>query len=439
MLIFKALKRDIEFRKKCMITLGILIFIRIFCSIPTLGVNAEYFKTILQENTSLGFLNTLTGNGLSSLSVMALSITPYITASIMRQLLGICFPKIHEMQYSSMKDDRDKIEKATIILGFFLAFTEAIAMSAVFGKQGLLIKYTWYWVLIVALIWTAGASIASVLGKYITDNYIGNGISLILAMNIFSSYLSDSKSIYITLIEGKSDTGKILFGLGIFLFFLLLFALTVLLQESEKDISVIYSQKTGNGKNLTHDDVIPLKLCPGSVVPVIFTSTIMTMPVLFVTLTNKHENEFLKYLDTSYWFTSTTPKYTAGALIYVGLVFFFTFYYTDITMNPVEIADNLRKSAGIIPGIRPGKETTEFLKKERKYILAIGAFCLAFIALLPFVINGILGTSSSSLSFLGTSIIITVGVVHETMTILNSMTMNEKYIEKSEKEGLFRA
>lgn len=338
-----------------------------------------------------------------------------------------------------MKDDRDKIEKATIILGFFLAFTEAIAMSAVFGKQGLLIKYTWYWVLIVALIWTAGASIASVLGKYITDNYIGNGISLILAMNIFSSYLSDSKSIYITLIEGKSDTGKILFGLGIFLFFLLLFALTVLLQESEKDISVIYSQKTGNGKNLTHDDVIPLKLCPGSVVPVIFTSTIMTMPVLFVTLTNKHENEFLKYLDTSYWFTSTTPKYTAGVLIYVGLVFFFTFYYTDITMNPVEIADNLRKSAGIIPGIRPGKETTEFLKKERKYILAIGAFCLAFIALLPFVINGILGTSSSSLSFLGTSIIITVGVVHETMTILNSMTMNEKYIEKSEKEGLFRA
>ena len=385
MLIFKALKRDIEFRKKCMITFGILILIRIFCSIPTLGVNAEYFKTILQENTSLGFLNTLTGNGLSSLSVMALSITPYITASIMIQLLGICFPKIHEMQYSSMKDDRDKIEKATIILGFFLAFTEAIAMSAVFGKQGLLIKYTWYWVLIVALIWTAGASIASVLGKYITDNYIGNGISLILAMNIFSSYLSDSKSIYITLIEGKSDTGKILFGLGIFLFFLLLFALTVLLQESEKDISVIYSQKTGNGKNLTHDDVIPLKLCPGSVVPVIFTSTIMTMPVLFVTLTNKHENEFLKYLDTS-----------------------FTFYYTDITMNPVEIADNLRKSAGIIPGIRPGKETTEFLKKERKYILAIGAFCLAFIALLPFVINGILGTSSSSLSFLGTSIIITV-------------------------------
>ena len=108
-------------------------------------------------------------------------------------------------------------------------------------------------------------------------------------------------------------------------------------------------------------------------------------------------------------------------------------------MNPVEIADNLRKSAGIIPGIRPGKETTEFLKKERKYILAIGAFCLAFIALLPFAINGILGTSSSSLSFLGTSIIITVGVVHETMTILNSMTMNEKYIEKSEKEGLFRA
>lgn len=439
MLIFKALKRDIEFRKKCMITFGILILIRIFCSIPTLGVNAEYFKTILQENTSLGFLNTLTGNGLSSLSVMALSITPYITASIMIQLLGICFPKIHEMQYGSMKDDRDKIEKATIILGFFLAFTEAIAMSAVFGKQGLLIKYTWYWVLIVALIWTAGASIASVLGKYITDNYIGNGISLILAMNIFSSYLSDSKSIYITLIEGKSDTGKILFGLGIFLFFLLLFALTVLLQESEKDISVIYSQKTGNGKNLTHDDVIPLKLCPGSVVPVIFTSTIMTMPVLFVTLTNKHENEFLKYLDTSYWFTSTTPKYTAGVLIYVGLVFFFTFYYTDITMNPVEIADNLRKSAGIIPGIRPGKETTEFLKKERKYILAIGAFCLAFIALLPFVINGILGTSSSSLSFLGTSIIITVGVVHETMTILNSMTMNEKYIEKSEKEGLFRA
>ena len=224
MLIFKALKRDIEFRKKCMITLGILILIRIFCSIPTLGVNAEYFKTILQENTSLGFLNTLTGNGLSSLSVMALSITPYITASIMVQLLGICFPKIHEMQYSSMKDDRDKIEKATIILGFFLAFTEAITMSAVFGKQGLLIKYTWYWVLIVALIWTAGASIASVLGKYITDNYIGNGISLILAMNIFSSYLSDSKSIYITLIEGNSDTGKILFGLGIFLFFLLLFA-----------------------------------------------------------------------------------------------------------------------------------------------------------------------------------------------------------------------
>ena len=163
-----------------MITVGLLLLCRILAAIPTPGVNAAYFKTLLDLYSSLGFVNVLTGNGLQTMSLMTLSITPYITASINIQLLGLVFKRIEELSQSSMKDDKKKIETATYVMGGVIAFVEAVMMAWGYGAQGLLTKYTWYWVLIVSITWTVFAVFASLIGKLITEKGIGNGVSLIL-------------------------------------------------------------------------------------------------------------------------------------------------------------------------------------------------------------------------------------------------------------------
>ena len=431
------LKADDNLGRKCLITVLLLLGIRFLSCVPTPGVNTAYFKLMIQQNESLGFLNALMGSGLSSMSIMALSITPYITASIIMQLMGIVFPKIHEMQHSSMKDERDYIEKCTIILGVVMALLESFGIASGFGRQGMLVNYTWQWVLVVSLFWAAGSSLASYVGKLITDEYIGNGVSLILCMNILSSYFPDARSVYQTMLVGKTGkTYAITLG-AIVLVLFLLFALTVWLQETEKRIPVNYSQKLGQATNTVHEDVIPIKLCPASVVPIIFASSALTLPILIASAYHKENMMFFKYINTSNWFDPKHMQYTAGIILYIAMVFFFTYYYTDITMNPMELADNLKKSYGSIPGVRPGDETTAFLREQMRVMLGIGAAAMCLVAILPFIFSGLFGIRNTS--FLGTSIIITVGVIYETGTTLHSLMCGRKYFKKSEKGGLLRA
>ena len=402
----KLIWKNKDLRNKLLIVIAILFGIRILSGIPTPGVNRNYFKLLLAQNSTLNFFNAISGNGLSNLSIMALSITPYITASIIIQLLGVIFPQVKELQQCKTKADKRKYEWILVFSGAGLACLESLTMAIGFGRKGLLTKYKWYYVLLITVIWTIMTTLTSIIGKIISVKLVGNGISLILVSNILSSYPSDSANIYEVLMKGKKT-----YIAGLHLFFLLilitaLFIFTVWLQDTEKKIPVTYSGKL-QGKSTfkgVSTNTIPIKLCPGGVVPIIFASSLISFPILIAQIAGAKQNAVLKLLNSGYWFNTSKPWYTFGALIYLVLIFAFSYFYTEITMNPEEIANNIKKSGGNIAGIRAGSSTAEYLRKQMKYLIAIGSFCLCIIAIIPFIVSGLTGLSR--LSFFGTSIII---------------------------------
>lgn len=277
------------------------------------------------------------------------------------------------MQQCKTKADKRKYEWILVFSGAGLACLESLTMAIGFGRKGLLTKYKWYYVLLITVIWTIMATLTSIIGKIISVKLVGNGISLILVSNILSSYPSDSANIYEVLMKGKKT-----YIAGLHLFFLLilitaLFIFTVWLQDTEKKIPVTYSGKL-QGKSTfkgVSTNTIPIKLCPGGVVPIIFASSLISFPILIAQIAGAKQNAVLKLLNSGYWFNTSKPWYTFGALIYLVLIFAFSYFYTEITMNPEEIANNIKKSGGNIAGIRAGSSTAEYLRKQMKYLIAI--------------------------------------------------------------------
>lgn len=430
---FKNFYKDKVLLRNLLFTGIILAVIRLFYVIPTPGVNMSYFKALLESNDALSFMDTLTGNGLSNLSVMMLNVTPYITASIIMQLMSNIFAKLRDMQ-RGMRDEQKRYEKITVILGIVLAFMESTALSIGYGQKGMFIEYQWYWILLVAAIWTAGAAFSSIMGKFIHDKYDLNGISLILLLNILASYPSDAKSLYTAFMEGHRKIVMLGIGLILLLIIIALFIFSYYIQESKRPIKINYSTKTNiTGNKQTGE--FPIKLCPGSVVPIIFASSIMTTPVLVASAFTDTSKLWAQILSPSCWFVPDNWLPTVGAAIYVLLIFGFSFYYVGMTMDSKEIAENLKKNGGTIAGIRPGQSTAQYLKKRINEMVALGAVALTIIALIPIVLSGIFSLSRTA--FLGTSVIITVGVMCEIKNYILSHIKQVGYSSVMNKGGLF--
>lgn len=416
--------RNKETKKKVFLTLLILLLIRLGSQIPTYGVNMDYFKSMLSLNAGLGFFNSLTGNSFSSLSIFTLSITPYITSSIIVQLLTIAVPKLEEISKDG-PTGKEKIEKITYIVGGVLGFIQAAGMAIGFGKSGLLQSYTWYNCLIVTLIWGLGAVAVLFFAKLIDKKGIGSGVSLILLTNILSSLPNDVMSIASIISANETIAMKIIGTIIAIVITIAVFLFALVLNDSEKKIHVHYSGKvSGNHMSRANESTMPIKVCIAGVMPVIFASSIMSVPVLissFLTLKEGGVAEFIfNMLNSGNWFDFHEPLYTLGYLIYVLLVIFFGYFYVSISFNTMEIANNLKKSGGTINGIRPGQPTVEYLNKQVKYLTFIGTIGLLIIATIPMIISGVLHLSS--LSFGGTSIIIIASVIIETKKKLETET-----------------
>lgn len=423
-----------DIRKKLLYTLMMLVVIRIGSLLPIPGVNTEYFSSILKNINSgdLSYLSAFTGGSFEKMSVFALSITPYITSSIIMQLLTIAIPKLEEMQKEG-EDGRKKIATITRYVTIGLAFVEAIAMSIGFGNQGLIKGYqdmsTLHYVVCVILVVMAlvgGSAILMWIGERITENGIGNGISIVLLVNIISGMPNDFVTLYSTFVAGKSVARGVTAAAIILAIICLVVVLVVILQDGERRIPVQYSQKiTGRKTQGGQSSNIPLKVNTAGVMPIIFASSIMQFPVIIVQLfANGKSYEWTKYLSSSYWCKVDMPKYSLGLLLYIVLVIVFAYFYTSITFNPVQIADNMKKAGGVIPGITPGKSTSEYLNRILNYIVFIGAVALMIIALIPILCSGFF---NASVSFGGTSIIIIVGVILETFKQMESMMVNRYY------------
>ncbi|MBQ5447212.1 MAG: preprotein translocase subunit SecY [Lachnospiraceae bacterium] len=428
-----------EIRKRLWYTFLMLIIVRIGCQLPMPGTTNETIKNMTGDLSilkNLGFFNALTGGSFESFSIFALNITPYITSSIIIQLLTIAIPSLEEMQKDG-EEGRKKIQSITRYVTVILALIQSVATVISFGNRGLFGdintfskgQYAFKVVIAVAAL-TAGSAYLMWMGENITEKGVGNGISIILLINIVSRMPSDFTTLFNQFVKNRSSIGgKLLAVFVIIAIVVVIVAFVVILQDAERRIPVQYSKKV-QGRKLVggQSSHIPLKVNTAGVIPIIFAQSLLMFPVVICQFiySNSKMPGWTKYLQQGNWlkFSSSNIKYSLGFIVYVVLVVAFAYFYTSITFNPIEVADNMKKSGGFIPGIRPGKPTQEYLNGLLNYIVLIGAIGLLIVAVIPIAAEGI---SGAQLSTGGTSLIIVVGVVLETIKNVESKMVVRSY------------
>ena len=419
-----------EIRKKLFFTFCMVIVIRLGSQLPVPGVNRNYFSQWFaqQSNDAFNFFSAFTGGSFEKMSILALSITPYITSSIIIQLLTIAIPALEEM-HKDGEDGRKKITAITRYVTVGLALLESTAMTVGFGRSGLIPDINVLKGITVVVALTAGSTFLMWIGERITENGVGNGISIVLMVNILSSIPSDITGLFEMFVKGKTLAQGGLAALIIIAVILLTVVLVIVLNDAQRKIPVQYA-KNMQGRKMVggQSTFIPLKVNTAGVIPVIFASSLMSIPQIIMSFTGANPTgvpaTIIGMLSQGNWFNFSKPIYSVGLILYIVLIVFFAYFYTSITFNPIEVADNMKKQGGFIPGIRPGKPTTDYLNKILGYLIFIGAAGLLIVVLIPIFFNGVFG---AQVSFGGTSIIIIVGVILETLKQLESQMLVRNY------------
>lgn len=419
-----------EIRNKIFFTFLMLVVIRLGSQLPVPGVDRTYFARWFEAQTSdaFNFFDAFTGGSFLNMSVLALNITPYITSSIIMQLLTIAIPKLEEMQRDG-EDGRKKIASITRYVTVGLALIESSAMAIGFGRQGLLETYNVFNIITVIAALTAGSAFLMWIGERITENGVGNGISIVLVINIISRMPQDITQLFEQFVFGRSIAKAVVAAIIILAIIIGMVILVIILNDGVRRIPVQYAKKIQGRKMVGGQSTsIPLKVNTSGVIPVIFASSLMQLPIFVCSLFSIGGTgvwaEIMKGLNSSYWCNPRQPVYSIGLVIYIVLVILFAYFYTSITFNPLEIADNMKRQGGFIPGIRPGKPTSDYLTRILNYIIFIGAAGLTIVCIVPYFFNGIFG---ASVSFGGTSLIIIVSVVLETIKQIESQMLVRNY------------
>ena len=431
---FKNAFKIEEIRKKILFTFAMLVIIRLGSQLPVPGVNREFFSDwfSMQTGDAFNFFDAFTGGSFLSFSILALNITPYITSSIIMQLLTIAIPKLEEMQKEG-EDGRKKIASITRYVTVGLALVESAAMTIGFRNQGILQPgYGWLDIVTVVVALTAGSAFLMWVGERITESGIGNGISVVLVINIISSLPKDITNLFDQFIRNKSIPAMLMNSIIILAIILGMVILVVLLNGGVRRIPVQYAKKVQGRKMVGgQTSSIPLKVNTSGVIPIIFASSLLQFPVVISSFFYQGGStvwdEIIKFMSSQYWFRLGIPGeriYTLGMVVYMLLLVFFAYFYTAITFNPMEVSENLRKQGGFIAGIRPGRPTSEYMTNILNKVVLIGATFLAVIGVLPFIFNGLF---NASVSFGGTSLIIIVSVILDTVKQIESQMLVRNY------------
>ena len=412
-----------DIRKRLLFTLVVLVICRLGSQLPIPGIDtdtiSQYLNSLLGDSFNL--LNSFTGGSFESMSLFALNVTPYITASIIIQLLTIAIPALEEL-YRDGEDGRKKINNITRFVTLALSVLESAGLAIGFGKQGLLSNYGPLIVIEMIVCLTAGSVFVMWLGEQITDKGVGNGISIILLCNIVSRMPSDLFNLYQKFMEGKQISNVIIAGVIIFLVILGTIIFTIVLNDAERRIPVQYSRKIQGGSQLGGlGSTLPVKVNTANVMPIIFSSSLLQFPLVIKQLVGANPKGTAGFifnaLNQSNWCNPDHWNWSIGLIVYLLLNVVFAYFYTSITFNPLEISNNMKKQGGYIPGVRPGKATVDYLNSILTYIIFI-------VAVIPIFFNGFFG---ANVSFGGTSIIIIAGVVLETMKQIESQTLVRQY------------
>ena len=431
---FKTIKNALktpEVRKKLLYTLLLIVIFRLGCYITVPGVDtitlAEQMKSA--TNGVTGLIDTISGGAFSRLSIFAMSITPYITASIVIQLLSMVIPSLEHLVKEGGEEGKTRVNKYTKIVTIILALIEGLGIFFSYKASGIFLDNTFVGGAITVISLMAGTALLMWLGEQITNKGIGNGISIIIFVGIVSGLAS-----------GLTDVWNLIFGTGSFntlglikavclvVGMLALVAAVVFVQNAERRIPVQYAKKVVGRKMVGAQNTnIPLKLAMAGVMPIIFASSFMTFPAMIIQIFTQNPTGFWRVLYNFSIATSSSNVgigYTiANAIVYLLLILGFTYFYTYATFNPAEISATIKKNGGFIPGIRAGKPTTEYLSSVISKLTLVGGLFLAVIAIIPMLTR----FTGLNIAFGGTSILIIVGVALETVQQLESQLVTRHY------------
>lgn len=434
---FKTIKNALktpDVRKKLLYTLVLIIIFRFGCFITVPGVDTIALGEQMQSATGslTGLINTISGGAFSKLSIFSMTITPYITASIVIQLLAMIIPSLEKLMKEGGETGKQKINKYTKLVSLVLSFVEGLGIYISYSTSGVFINPGFLTGAIVVLSLMTGTAILMWLGEQITNKGIGNGISMIIFIGIISRLPSGVVTLWNVIVtNGAVSTVGIVTALAIIIGAIVLVAGVVFVQQAERRVPVQYAKKVVGrkmyGGQNTH---IPLKLAMAGVMPVIFASSFMTFPAMMIQIFAADKIGGTGFLAGLYQFSIATSSSSvawgyslANAIVYLVLIVGFTFFYTYATFNPAEVATNIKQNGGFIPGIRAGKPTTDYLKSILGKLTWFGAIFLSLIAILPMLMR----FSSVDISFGGTSILIVVGVALETVQQLESQLVMRHY------------
>ena len=408
--------RIAELRKKILYTLFIIFIFRLGSAIPVPFIDFKTLADVFAQQTAngsmLSFIDTFTGGGLSNATIFAMGITPYINASIILQLLTVAIPALEQMVKDGGEEGQKKIASWTRYLAVVLGLVQGFSYYMLLKSWGLLTDTGVWAAIVIIMAFTAGTALIMWLGEHITENGIGNGISIILFAGIISRGPSLASSL-IQLFKSSVVTAilMILVGLGMVVFI-------VYMSNAERRIPIQYAKRMVGrkmyGGQSTH---LPIKVNATGVMPIIFASSILSLPATIEMFWQPQAGSVGAAIIGL--FRQTSPFYIA---LYALLIFGFSYFYASIQFNPIEIANNLKKNGGFIPGFRPGKPTSDFIMKALGKVIFVGAIFLCVVALVPLII-GAFNSNLRNVALGGTSVIIVVGVALETVTQLEAQMM----------------
>ncbi len=415
----KLLFKIKELRNKIFFVLAILVIFRIAANIPVPGIDIEKLKEFFAGNQLFGLINIFTGGAMSNLSIIMLGLGPYITATIILQLLSMIFPKLKEMMHESGPGGRQKFNQFGRMLTVPLAVLQAYAMISLLRSQGVIPYINPFSLLTAITVITGGAVFLMWLGELISEKGIGNGVSLLIFAGIIARF---PVSIRQTLVA--FDPSQIPSYLAFLVVGLMVIAGVVIISEGQRNVPVAYAKRI-RGRRIyggvsTH---LPLRVNQAGVIPIIFALSIMLFPGMVANFLSQVNNPFIANLAQG--FGNLFQNQLFYAALYFLLVVLFTYFYTSVTFDPNAIADNIQKQGGFVPGIRPGPNTASFFSKILNRITLVGALFLGFIAIMPLMVRGATGIATMTIG--GTALLIVVSVVLETMKQVESQLVMRDY------------
>lgn len=411
---------DHDLRRKILFVLGLLLVFRLAAHIPVPGVNTEALRQFFNSNAVLGLLNIFSGGGMSNFSLVALGVGPYITASIIIQLLTMIIPALEEMSKEGESGQR-KLNQYTRILTVPLALMQSYAMIKILqqSQRGIIGALDLKHYLLTVLTLTAGTIFLMWLGELISEKKVGNGTSLIIFAGIVSGIPT---AIQRTLVTFSVD--QIIPVASFLLLILITVAGVVVITEGQRNIPVSYAKRIrGMRMYGGYDTHLPLKVNQAGMIPIIFAISIVLFPTLIAQFFTKAQSNFLR--QAAEFVINLFKNQTFYGIIYFLLVFAFTYFYTAVVFHPGQIAENLQKQGGFVPGIRPGKQTADYLSQVSIRIMLAGALSLGLIAVLPLIIQPL--THMSTMVISGASLLIVVSVVLETVRQVDSQLVMRDY------------